>query len=352
VDVKSLESQLQFELHGGVHGLLLLGTIGEGQYVTMEERAQVISTAVRVVHGCVPIVVGIHCCEVETARQQLFQAKALGASAVLVKYIDHPGAPGSEVLGFVSALAELNALPIFYYHYPSATGLKLSPPEIADILSLPGVVGIKESTLNLREVQAHIQLMAGQGKVFLSGSGLNLTQFLGLGGNGAMCPEAVLLPGPTVKAYNAYMAGHHDEARAIQKELFVILPVLKDRAPPTFIARTMFMSAQDHKMPVSMGHDNPQARMKAALDCLGIHTSPQVKCPLPPLSDRDQQHVDKAVKKMKSVDWCGLCLQVPPVPLCSCTEEGGMLLKTGSLQLGPGTGRDLLRTQGDSEWGF
>jgi 4-hydroxy-tetrahydrodipicolinate synthase len=209
VDVKSLESQLQFELHGGVQGLLLLGTIGEGQYVTMEERAQVITTAVQVAHGCVPIVVGIHCCDVESAREQLLQAKALGASAVLVKYTDHPGACGSEVIGFISALAELNALPIFYYHYPSATGLKLPADDIAAILSIQGVIGIKESTLNLREIEKHIHLTAGQGKVFLSGSGLNLTQFLGLGGNGAMCPEAVLLPSPTVKAHHAYLAGHN-----------------------------------------------------------------------------------------------------------------------------------------------
>jgi hypothetical protein len=162
------------------------------------------------------------------------------------------------------------------------------------------------------------------------------------------------MPGPTVKAYNAYMAGHCDEARAIQKELFVILPVLKERSPPTAIARTMFMTAQDHKMSLPMGHDHPQARMKAALNCLGIPTSPEVKCPLPPLTDRDQKHVDKAMKKMKCIDWCGLCLQVPPVPLCSCPDDQdqGMLLKTGSIQLGPGVGRDLLRSQGDGEWGF
>src|SRR6516165_2003631 len=48
LDLASLERQIEHELHGGVNGLLVLGTLGEGQYLSMEERAQVISTAVRV----------------------------------------------------------------------------------------------------------------------------------------------------------------------------------------------------------------------------------------------------------------------------------------------------------------
>jgi hypothetical protein len=45
---------------------------------------------------------------------------------------------------------------------------------------------------------------------------------------------------------------------------------------------------------------------------------------------------------------------VPPEPLrsTSATSEGGLLLKTGALQLGPGLGRDALRLQSDGEWGF
>jgi hypothetical protein len=46
---------------------------------------------------------------------------------------------------------------------------------------------------------------------------------------------------------------------------------------------------------------------------------------------------------------------IPPVPLKHCPDEGengGMLLKTGSLQLGPGAGQDLLRSQAGGDWGL
>jgi 4-hydroxy-tetrahydrodipicolinate synthase len=354
VDILSLERQIRHELSGGVQGLMVLGTFGEGQYVTPAERVQVISTAVRVAGGSVPVVAGIHSGDLADARAQLVQAHHLGASAVLVKYTGHPKASGQEVLGFIAALAEMNLLPIFYYHYPSQTGLYLKPEEVAAILSLPGVVGVKESTLDLREVQAHVRLTCHQGKVVMSSTALNLTQVLDLGGHGAMCPEAVLLPGPTVQAYRAFREGRHDEARCLQEEFFTLLPILRDRAAPVSISRVAFMAAQDHKVPLPLGHNHPEARLKAALDCLGITTSPQVKPPLPPLTEKDHRRVERAMKDVKAIDWAAVPLQVPPAPLSNSAvkEEGGMLLKTGAFLLGPGVGRDLLRSQSDGEWSF
>jgi dihydrodipicolinate synthase/N-acetylneuraminate lyase len=300
----------------------------------------------------VPVVVGIHTCEVETARMQLLHAKQLGAAAVLVKYVGNPKATGPMVLGFFHVLAEMNVLPIFYYHFPSNTGLKLTAQEVAGILSLPGVVGIKESTLNLREVQAHIALTRGQGKTFLSGSALNLTQFMDLGGHGAMCPEGVLLPGPTVQAYHAYFHGQREEARSLQNQLFTMTPILRDRSTPAGITRIVLNSAQNHKLPVPMGNDHPQARMKGALNCLGVPTSPVVKCALPQLTAKEQERVQATVAKLQKIDWCEAAMKGSPAPYSNEVEEGGMLLKTGSFILGPNVGRDLLRSMSDGKSGF
>lgn len=353
VDVASLEKQIHYQLTGGVNGLLVLGTIGEGQYATMDERAQVITTAVHATCGHVPVVVGIHTCDLAFALAQMEQARDLGAAAVLVKYVGNPQASCGIVLGFFACLCDAHLLPIFYYHYPSQTGLQLASQEIASILALDGVVGIKESTLNLREVQAHMRLMCGLGKTFLSGTALNLTQFMDLGGHGAMCPEALLLPGPTEQAYQAFRHGRCDEARAIQVELFQITPILRSGPGSPRVSRALLMAAEDHRLPVPMGHDEPQARLKFALNCLGIPTPTMVKCPLPGITPHEKERVRTAVCKLKAIDWCEIAMNAPPVPLHTGPEHeaGGMLLRTGAFQLGPNVGRDLLRSQGDGQSG-
>jgi 4-hydroxy-tetrahydrodipicolinate synthase len=354
IDIASLERQLQYQLHAKVRGLLVLGTVGEGEYATWDERTQVIATAVRVAGRDTPVIVGIHTCSLNIAAAQLQQAHELGAAAALVKFIGKPQASPAEVLGFYAALSDMQVLPIFYYHYPSETKLRLQAADIARILSLPGVVGIKESTLNLRDVRDHICLTRGQCKAFLSGTALNLTQFMDLGGHGAMCPEAVLLPGPAVQAYSAYVHGHCDEARAVQSELFEIMPILSSRPMTPAMARMMLMSAEDHMIPVPMSKDQPQARLKSALNCMGVPTPVRVKCPLPCLSTHDQQRVQKASCQLKCIDWCAVAFDVPPVPLhaCPASADEGVLLRTGAFQLGSGVGRDAIRSQGDGQWGF
>lgn len=352
VDVASLECQIKRELHCGVHGLLVLGTFGEGQFTTTDERTQVIGTAVRVA-GRVPVVAGIHTCDLEIARAQVSQARELGAAAVLVKYLGNRKASFAEVCGFYTALGDAG-LPIIYYHYPNQTGLNFSPRQIADLLALPGVVGIKESILDLGEVKKHMALCRGMKKAFFGSTALYLTQFMKLGGHGFMCPEAVLLPCPTVQAYEAYVHGRYAEARAIQKELFELTPVLRYRMKSSTMSQVTFMALEDVKFPVPMSQDQTQAKVKAALNGFGVPTPTYVKCPLQPLTARDRRSVDNALATVNQIDWGEFAEHTPPVSLAASPSPvvGGALLKTGAFQLGRGVGKDLLRSQWDGKSGF
>ena len=206
----------------------------------------------RTVNGCVPFVVGIHTCDVEIAKTQLLQAKEAGAAAVLVKYKGNPNASACQVLAFYQELSDLGVLPILYYHYPTDTDLKLSPAEIAAIVKLPNVIGAKISTLDLREFEAIARHTCGCDKVYLSGTALNLTQFLEAGGNGAMCPEAVLLPAKSECVFRLWCDGRHDSAREAQKELFVLSPVLRGGHTTEKTARKKVMFTQDHDIRLRM----------------------------------------------------------------------------------------------------
>ncbi|GIW79512.1 MAG: hypothetical protein KatS3mg105_1319 [Gemmatales bacterium] len=354
VDIASLEKQIQYQLACGVHGLLVLGTMGEGQYVTWEERRTVIATAVRLAFPKVPVVVGIHTGDVDEAARQMELARELGASAVLVKLTGNPRASFDEVHSFYWQLADASVLPIVMYYYPAQTHVHLRPREIAAILAHPNIVGIKESLLNLGAVQRHIRACRGMGKTFFSSTALNLSQFLDIGGHGAMCPEAAMLPSQVVQAYSACASGRVAEARDIQKYLFELTPILRTQWTSPTLSRIVLMAAQDRKMFVPMTDDQPQAQIKYALNLLGIPTLPLVKAPLPPLTERGAKAVNKAVSRLLTIDWLGVGMGRSRVPALApaADKDWGGLLRTGALQLGPGVGRDLLRSQGDGLWGF
>ena len=301
VDEDALRQQIEFQLQGGVHGILVLGTLGEGDYANLDERAAVIRTAVATVNRRVPVVVGVHTSELQQAIQMSHQARTLGADAILVKYLGDPGASPDRVYQFYKKLSETNILPMFYYHFPGQTGLYLSPEDLAKIVALPNIIGIKTSTLDLAETRTLIHWTREWKKVFLSGTALNLTQYLEAGGQGAMCPEAVLLPAHTVGVYEAYIRGATARARTWQRQLFVVAPLLREGPTPVCLARHMIMFTQDRNIPVPVREDTGQARLKAALNELGICMSPAVKCPLPPLDVHDRLKVKLTAARIRAL---------------------------------------------------
>ena len=58
IDTQALKQQIDMQLRNNVHGLLVLGTIGEGRFASPVERAQVIATTRQQVGYKVPVVVG------------------------------------------------------------------------------------------------------------------------------------------------------------------------------------------------------------------------------------------------------------------------------------------------------
>jgi 4-hydroxy-tetrahydrodipicolinate synthase len=298
VDMAALAAQVDYQFCGRVTGLLVLGSLGEGEYADMAEREAVIRTAVIAARGRGPVIAGIHTGDVGCALDQLRQAADCGAAAVLVKFTGPPSTPFCDIRSFYQALAAQRLLPIFYYHLPGETKLRLRPEEVATILRTPGVIGIKESTLDLGEVERHVELTRGYGTVFLSGTALNLTQFQEVGGHGALCPEAAVLPGYTVRAYEAaYLAGDRAAARSMQRELFALAPVLSGPRVREGMARTLVMTTQDLRLPMPLGNPS-SARLKAALAGRGVPISPVVKPPLPPLTEADARAVDQALGRL------------------------------------------------------
>lgn len=305
VDAAALAVQIEYQLAGGVHGLLVLGTLGEGQYTNAAGREVVISTAVAAAKGCVPVVVGIHTADAYCAIEQMRQAKRLGAAAALVKFTGCPNSKFCQAFAFFNAVANAPAdaqLPIFIYYYPALTGIKHTPQEIAYLLMLPNVVGIKESLLDLNHIEEQMRLVCGWGKIFLSGTALNLTQFQAIGGHGAMCPEAALMPCRTVNAYRlAYENCCTEAAREIQKQLFVIAPLLTQLPVSEGCARQLTMTSADLRCRGFAGAEASPAKMKAAMGGLGIPISPLVAPPQKQLGACDRLQVERALEKLPSL---------------------------------------------------
>src|ERR1700682_4139198 len=84
VDLSATQRVQKALLQDGVHGLVLMGTVGEGNSLTAEEKRSVLGAAVEVSEGKVPVIAGVSEFTTAAAAQFARDAARIGADGLLV----------------------------------------------------------------------------------------------------------------------------------------------------------------------------------------------------------------------------------------------------------------------------
>jgi 4-hydroxy-tetrahydrodipicolinate synthase len=122
VDEKALRRLVDFQIEGGVSGLVPVGTTGESPTLTGEECKSVIAVVVEQAKGRVPVIAGAGSNCTSEAIEYTRDAKKVGADASL-QVAPYYNKPTSE--GFIrhfSAIADEVDLPLVVYNIPGRTG--------------------------------------------------------------------------------------------------------------------------------------------------------------------------------------------------------------------------------------
>jgi dihydrodipicolinate synthase/N-acetylneuraminate lyase len=118
VDLRATQRVHETLLQDGVHGLVLMGTVGEGNSLSAQEKRSVLQAAVRVSEGKVPVIAGVS--EFTTAAAESFarDAERIGAAGLMVLpamvYVPTP----AELEYHFRAVAAATGLPIMLYNNP------------------------------------------------------------------------------------------------------------------------------------------------------------------------------------------------------------------------------------------
>src|SRR5947209_3986808 len=84
LDCEALARVIEHVIQGGVSGIFILGTTGEGPSLSYELRAQLIEAACRLAAGRVPVLVAVTDNVYERTQAMTHIAERAGASAVVL----------------------------------------------------------------------------------------------------------------------------------------------------------------------------------------------------------------------------------------------------------------------------
>ena len=236
VDWGSLESLVEFYVGCGVHGITLLGMMGEAHKLSFDEAAGLVERALSLVAGRVPVVVGVSAGGIAPLRSLASRSMDAGAAAVMVA----PAAglrTDDQIFAYYRQVAAALGpdVPLIYQDYPQSTAVYLSASLFARLAeALPSLVMLKLEDCpgldKLTRIRAEAAAAGRRRVSILAGNGgLYFPQFLRRGADGAMTGFAY--PDVLVQVYERFAAGDAEGADDLYDRF---LPLIAHEQQPGF----------------------------------------------------------------------------------------------------------------------
>lgn len=180
----------------------------------------------------VPVIAGTGSNSTAEAMRLTKHAHEAGADGALVvcPYYNRPTQEG--LYQHFKALAESVPIPIIAYNIPSRTGVNLLPETAARLSKIENIVGIKEASGSLKQMNDVIRL-CDDGFSVLSGDDFFTLPLLALGGQGIISVVSNVAPADVAGLVDAFAAGDFPKARRLHDKMVPLIDALFIETNPT-----------------------------------------------------------------------------------------------------------------------
>lgn len=219
LDKVGVKNMVRHLVDGGVDGIFLLGTTGEGPHVSYAIRRDLVKETCRLVKGRVPVLVGVTETDLEDALAFAKDCKAFGASGVVAAPPYYFRLTQAECVSWFTELADRSPLPVVVYDMPAHTDTIIEPATVAKLAAHKNIVAMKDSS--------SIIALFNKFRLVLEPHKSKFSLFMGpdeamgeavlLGADGGVCTGANLWPKTFKRMYLAAKAGNVAKVRKLQR---------------------------------------------------------------------------------------------------------------------------------------
>lgn len=216
LDIAAMERHFDLMIEAGVHGLVVLGSLGENATLTGEEKLEIIRLAASISRHRVPVIAGVADTTTAGARTFAEKAAANGADGLMVLPPMQYVASARETIAHLRGVAVSTDLPIMVYNNPVAYRTDVTPEMFAALADEPKFAALKESSDNVCRVTDIRNLTGQRYRIFVGVDDLALESLL-MGADGWVAGLVCAFPGETVALYHLAKSGRLEEAVALYR---------------------------------------------------------------------------------------------------------------------------------------
>src|SRR3954452_5727434 len=211
LDIPATLRHLDAMVRAGVHGMIMLGTVGENCSLEYREKLDVLRAAVEQVGRRVPVLTGVAECSTALACRFAADARKAGVDGLMVLPAMVYKSDARETVAHFRAVAKATDLPILCYNNPVSYGVDITPSMFADLADEPRFVAIKESSENVRRITDLTNACGDRYLLFCGVDDLVLESIL-LGAVGWVSGLVNAFPAENRLLWDLATAGRYDEA--------------------------------------------------------------------------------------------------------------------------------------------
>ncbi len=276
LDEDAVRRVIDYLMAGGVHGVFVLGTTGEGDSVPLAIRKQLIAVTVDAVRGRAQVYAGISDNALGHSLDVAEVSAELGVDAVVAHLPSYFPLTASEQEAYFRELADRVALPLIIYNIPSTVHMSIPIEVVVALSEHPQIAAIKDSENNQTRLATLLgTLGAIDNFAILAGSAALSDWALALGADGIVPSSGNLVPGLCCDLYDKSLGGDVEAAKMRQQQIDTV--------------------AELYRGPVSLSQS--LGRLKAVMGAHGLCEACVFPPLLPPTID------DQAALQWRYLEW-------------------------------------------------
>lgn len=216
VDFEALDRHVEFQIEGGVTGVVPVGTTGESPTLNFDEHHAVIERVVKTVDKRVKVIAGTGGNATKEALELTAHARDIGADGTLqvTPYYNKPTARG--LIEHFSKIADLG-LPVMLYNVPGRSGKEIPIDVVVELAAHEHVVAIKEAAGSVGRVD---EILSRCELDVVSGDDPLTLPMMSVGAVGVVSVASNIVPGVVSNLVNLALGGMWKDAYALHKDFW------------------------------------------------------------------------------------------------------------------------------------
>ena len=216
LDLDATARHAEALIESGISGLIFLGSLGENQPMSADEKRRVIEAMVKAVNGRVPVLSGVAETSTNEAVRYVRDVEKLGANGVmLMPAMLYKGAP-DETLAHFRTVARSTGLPIMIYNNPISYANDITPELFAELADQKNFVALKESSGDTRRI-TDIRNAVGDRYAIFTGVDDLVLECAALGIDGWVAGSGIAFPQENHYFWDLTRAHRWEEARRLYR---------------------------------------------------------------------------------------------------------------------------------------